>query len=332
MRVAHFSDLHVLALDGVAWARYLNKRITGVANLALRRAPLDELSGVWRAAAARMPRRLRKKDFHRTGYVKRVAREIARVGVDHVVVTGDVTNLALEPEFAAARTILEGELHMGPIDVSMVPGNHDLYTRGALRDRRFGQFFADYTHSDLDVGVDVGPGRFPYVKLRGPCAVIGLSSAVPTPPLVASGELGAAQLEAFSRALALEEVRKRTPVVLVHHPPIPPRTARKMFMQGLRDGAELLDRMRDVPRGLVLHGHLHKRVQSRFPTRAGELLVIGATSASLHHEHHARMAGFNVYEIDAAGRITSVEAHVLDPNQAAFHREDVPSVATTEHW
>jgi len=332
MRVAHFSDLHVLALEGVGWARYMNKRITGVANLALRRAPLEELSGAWRAAAARMPKRLRKKDFHVTAYVKRVAREIARVGVDHVVVTGDVTNLALEPEFAVARTILEGELHVGPRDISIVPGNHDLYTRGALRDRRFGQFFADYTHSDLDVGVDVGAGHFPYVKLRGPIAIVGLSSAVPKPPLVASGELGAAQLDALSRALAHAEVEKRTPVVLVHHPPIAPRTATKMFMQGLRDGGELLARLGDLPRGLVLHGHLHKRVQSRWPTRAGELLVVGATSASLHHEHAARMAGFNVYDFDDAGALRSVEAHVLDPDQGAFHREEVPSVATDRHW
>jgi len=50
MRIAHFSDLHVLALGGVGWARYLNKRLTGVANLALRRAPLEELTGLWRTA------------------------------------------------------------------------------------------------------------------------------------------------------------------------------------------------------------------------------------------------------------------------------------------
>jgi len=328
MRIAHFSDLHVLSLDGVGWSRYLNKRITGVANLALRRAPLDELSGGWRAAAERVPSRLRKKDFHRTAYVRAVAREIAKTGVDHVVVTGDVTNLALEPEFAAARDIVEGELHLAPRDVSIVPGNHDLYTRGALRARRFGQFFAEYTHSDLDVGVEVGAGRFPYVKLRGPCAIVGLSSAVPRAPLVASGELGAAQLEAFSRALAHDEVRRRTPVVLVHHPPIAPPTATKMFMQGLRDGAELLARLRDAPRALVLHGHLHKRVQSR----VGEIVVVGATSASLHHEHEARMAGFNVYAFDDAGALASIEAHVLDANEASFHREQVPAVAAAEHW
>ncbi len=331
MRIAHFSDLHVLALDGVGIARYLNKRLTGAVNLALRRAPLDELRGAWRAAASRVPSGLRRKDFHRTGYVRHVAREIARSRIDHVVITGDVTNLALEPEFVAARTILEGELHLGPRDISLVPGNHDLYTRGALRDRRFTQFFADYTRSDLDVGVDVGPGHFPYVKLRGPVAIVGLSSAVPKPAFIASGEIGHDQLEALSRALDHDEVKKRTVVVLVHHPPVAPRSRVAMFTKGLRDGAELCERLSHLPRGLVLHGHLHKRVQSHLPTKTGELLVVGATSASLHHEHEARMSGFNVYEIADDGALASIEAHVLDAAEETFRRVDVP-VAAGAHW
>jgi 3',5'-cyclic AMP phosphodiesterase CpdA len=321
----------VLALDGVGWARYLNKRLTGVANLALRRAPLEELSGAWRAAAKRMPKRFRKKDVHRTEFVRRVAREIQNARADHVAITGDVTNLALEPEFAAARAILEGELHLTPRDVSLVPGNPDVYTRGALRDRRFTQFFADYTHSDLDVGVDIGPGHFPYVKLRGPCAIVGLSSAVPRPPFVAAGELGEAQLDALSSALEHPEVKRRTPVILLHHPPQGPESPLKMAMEGLRDGSALVRRLRGVQRGLVLHGHLHRRMRGRIVTDAGELTVVGAASASLHHEHEARMSGFNVYEYDDAGELTAIEAHVLDPSESTFRKETIP-LAPDPYW
>lgn len=331
MRIAHFSDLHVLALEGVGWARYMNKRLTGVANLALRRAPLDELSGAWRAAAERMPKRFRKKDFHRTEFVRTVAREIAKTRVDHVAITGDVTNLALEPEFAAARTILEGELHLGPGDISLVPGNHDLYTRGALKQRRFGQFFADYTHCDIDAGVDIGSGHFPYVKLRGPCAIIGLSSAVPRLPFVAAGVLGNAQLDALSRALEHPEVKRRAPVILLHHPPLGPQSKTKMITEGLHDAAEFQERLQALPRGLVLHGHLHKRMQGRIPTKWGALTVVGAASASLHHEHEARMSGFNVYEFDDDGTLASIESHVLDPTESTFHKEPIPE-APAHYW
>lgn len=324
MRIAHFSDLHVLSLEGVGFRRYLNKRFTGLANLALRRAPLEELSGLARAVGERVPGEWRRKDVHRATYVRAVAREVGRVGVDHVAITGDLTNLSLEAEFLAARDILEGELHLEPSEVSIVPGNHDVYTRGALRGRRFTEYFAEYTRGDLDVGVDVGPGHFPYVKLRGPCAVIGLSSAVPRLPFVAAGEIGLPQLEALSRALEHPEVRRRLPVILVHHPPERPSGTVKAVMESLRDGGRLYERLRGLGRGLVLHGHLHRRKQHRIVTDAGSLLVAGAASASLHHEQETRMSGFNVYDIDDAGELVHIDAHVLDPVSGRFHHEPVP--------
>src|SRR5208282_3996755 len=135
MRIAHFSDLHVLDLEGVGAHRFLNKRMTGYAML-----------------------RMNRSHIHRSSTVGAIAREIAKSGVDHVVVTGDLTNLALESEFAAVRRIFDQELRLSPHDVSIVPGNHDVYTRGALTSRRFSTYFADYMTSDLpDLAIDVGP-------------------------------------------------------------------------------------------------------------------------------------------------------------------------------
>src|SRR5262245_33433560 len=162
MRVAHFSDLHVLALEGVEASRFFNKRFTGWVNL-----------------------RLKREHKHRPGHVRAVAREVARAKVDHVVITGDLTNLALEQDFEAVKLLIEEELGLPADDVTIVPGNHDLYTNGAMRSRRFTKFFAPYLASDLpDLAAEIDLGRFPIVKLRGPLALIGMSSAVPRPPLV----------------------------------------------------------------------------------------------------------------------------------------------------
>lgn len=301
MHIAHFSDLHVLSLEGVGAMRFMNKRLSGLANL-----------------------RFKRQHAHRTSYVRAVAKEIARVRADHVVVTGDLTNLALEQEFLAARTLLEEELHLTPDHVSIVPGNHDFYTRGALRGRRFTEYFRQYVKCDLDVAVDIGSGHFPFVRLRGPCAFIGLSSAVPRVPFVAAGVLGKPQLAALRRALAHPEVRKRLPVLLVHHPLHNPPSRLKAYVEGLRDADALIDALRDVPRGLVLHGHLHDRVWRSLKTTTGEVFAIGATSASLHHETETRMSGFNLYDIDdATGAIANVEAHVFDPAAETFHIERI---------
>ena len=305
MRIAHFSDLHVLALDGVPTHRFFNKRFTGWVNLRVKRA-----------------------HKHRPAHVRAVAREIARAKVDHVVITGDLTNLALEQEFVAVRELLEEHLGLDPHQISAVPGNHDLYTRGAMRDQRFTKYFHDYVASDLpDLCADIPLGRFPFVKLRGPVAIIGLSSAVPRPPLMASGQLGKAQLEALSRILTHPEVQKRTPVILLHHPIHNPPSKMKTFVEGLWDADALIAKLAGLHRGLLLHGHLHIRRQRALGTPVGEMLSVGATSASLHHDHEHKMAGFNLYEFDDTGKLGKIEAHVLDAEADSFHIELVPLVA-----
>jgi 3',5'-cyclic AMP phosphodiesterase CpdA len=296
VRLAHFSDLHLLSLDGIPMHRFLNKRVTGFANLKLKRGSI-----------------------HRAAYVRSIAREIRRIGVDHVVVTGDLTNLALEPEFELAREVLENDLGFSPKDVTVVPGNHDVYTRGSHAKKRFATYFADYLVSDLpELSVDVGAGRFPVVKLRGTVAIIGLCSAVPRLPFVAAGRLGALQLRALERIVKHPEVAGRTPVIAIHHPPHNPHSKLKSMLEGLDDAALLWTSMTSVPAFVMLHGHLHKRVRRDDHTGAGKAVTLGATSASLHHDSRDKMAGFNVYEIGEGGALGSPEAHVLETS-GGFH-------------
>lgn len=302
MRVAHFSDLHVLDLNGVPATRFMNKRFTGWVNL-----------------------KMKREHKHRPGYVRAIAKEITRAKVDHVVITGDLTNLALEQEFEATRRLLQEELHLDPEQVTVVPGNHDLYTRGALRTKRFSTYFERFMESDLpDLAADLELGRFPVVKLRGPLAIIGLTSAVPRLPLVSSGELGKKQIAALERILAHEEVRKRTPVIALHHPIHNPPSWVETTLRGLWDARGLTDALARVERGLLLHGHLHFRVQRELPTQAGSMISVGATSASLDHLEAHKMAGFNLYDFDGAGKLSNIEAHVYRTDDEKFRVESVP--------
>jgi 3',5'-cyclic AMP phosphodiesterase CpdA len=302
MRIAHFSDLHLLSLAGMGPTRFLNKRLTGYANL-----------------------RLKRGSIHRSAYVRAIAKEIMRQGVDHVVITGDLTNLALEAEFELAREVVRDDLGLDASRVSVVPGNHDVYTSGSEKKLRFANYFADYIASDLPLlAVSVPAGRFPFVKLRGPVAIIGLSSAITRPPFVAAGHLGRSQLHALTRILDDDEVRKRTPIIAIHHPIHNPPSRLKAALEGLSDAAELNEILQRVPRGLVLHGHLHRRVQRELLTTGGSLASVGATSASLHHADQARSAGFNLYEIDDTGTVTHIDAQVFDPERGTFRVQTIP--------
>ena len=301
MRIAHLSDLHLLDLEGAVPTRLFNKRLTGYANL-----------------------RLKRGHQHKPLPVEAAARELRARGVDHVVVTGDVSNLALEREFDRVRVVLEEELGLAPEDVSLVPGNHDAYTSGSVRARRFSTWFARWTTTDLPE--IAGPGEFPFVRLRERVAIIGLSTAVARPPLVASGELGDRQLDALARALAHPEVRSRTPIVLQHHPIHNPPSRWKALVEGLIDARAEIDALQSTRRGLVLHGHLHRRMHRRIATRDGSWQSVGATSASLLHDDPDRMAGYNLYEVGDDGEVRVLGARRFHRASGGFEDAEIPEL------
>jgi 3',5'-cyclic AMP phosphodiesterase CpdA len=303
--LAHLSDPHVLDLRGVALHRLLlNKRLTGWMNL-----------------------RLKRGHKHRPAIVEAMMADLRALAPDHVAVTGDLTNLALEPEFEAARAMIE-RLGMHPSQVSVIPGNHDLYTEGARRAGRFGSFFAKYITSDLDLAVDLPGGRFPFVRLRGDLALIGLSSAVPRLPLISSGHLGDAQRRALREALAHPEVASRAAVVLSHHPVVDPRGRLRPYMRGLEDIADFraaLDHGRDV---LALHGHWHVSGHEKIRASSGATIHrLGATSASLLHDGPGKMASYNVYEVDRATGLVRAHARVWNALRERFEDAALPDGA-----
>jgi hypothetical protein len=120
------------------------------------------------------------------------------------------------------------------------------------------------------------------------------------------------------------EVRSRTPIVLQHHPWHNPVSLTKWLLEGLID-AHLEGRLlRRIERGLLLHGHLHRRIHRTMPTESGHIDAVGATSASLLHASDERMAGFNVYEVAGDGAITAITSHRLVPETQAFREVPIP--------
>lgn len=302
VRIAHLSDLHLLSLEGVGPARFLNKRLTGYINL-----------------------RFKRHSIHKAFAVHAAAKAIRAMDIDHVVVTGDLTNLALETEFELVARFFRDDLALPPERVSLVPGNHDTYTHGAYRSRRFVQFFEPYLRSDLQELSDKGRlNCFPFVHLRGPAAIIGLSTALPRPPLVSSGNIGGEQLDVLTRLLEHPEVKSRTPILLQHHPWHNPARLSKCLLEGLSDAPAEARLFSHLPRGLLLHGHLHRRVHRKLDTDSGHLDAVGATSASLLDERDERMAGFNVYEIGQDGALGTIKSYRLELETRTFREVPIP--------
>lgn len=283
--LAHISDLHALRLDGVRPLDFLShKRLGGAANLLTRR-----------------------RDKHPLRLFSALVDDLNRVRPDHVVVTGDLVNLSLPSEFDEARAQLD-RLALGPEGVTVIPGNHDVYTRGAARHREFERALAPYACSDGE-----REPCFPLLRLRDGLAIIGLSTARPSPVPFADGRLGPAQLARAEELLARHADRFR--LLLLHHPPVDNRHA---FLRGLRDRAALQAMLSRVGAELVLHGHEHRDLVAELPGPSGPIPVLGIGSGTYDDPRRERRARYRLIHVE--GRAFTVETRVHDPASGRFER------------
>ncbi len=123
--------------------------------------------------------------------------DIKAMAPDHIAVTGDLVNVGLAAEFATGLNFLRslGDGH----DVTVVPGNHDAYVRSTAHHSLLN--WGDYMRGDGVNGDVTAEEAFPFVRRRDGVALVGVSTAVPTHPFMATGKVGRAQRERLGRIL-----------------------------------------------------------------------------------------------------------------------------------
>lgn len=253
----------------------------------------------------------RKRRFiHRLDVADAIVSDLKRQAPDHIAVTGDLVNLGLPQEYRAARAWLRG---LGtPDKVSVIPGNHDIYCRVEPPDDCL-CLWSDYMQPDAlgralgDDGAGQSAEMFPYVRQLGPVALVGVNSAVPTPPFVARGRVGDRQRDILRQRLHSIAGKDLFACVMVHHPPMPGLTARS---RELSDAAQLIELFGEAPVGLVIYGHNHRDdvawVENR-SVNGGTVAVCGAASASAGRRYKDEpRARYYLYEFEGAGRDLTV--------------------------
>ena len=100
MKIGHISDIHWLDTTGARPADFLNKRLSGAFNLLVGRA---------------------KKHSKETA--KLALETLKDKAVDHLIVAGDLSNLALPGEFSGVKKVLN--TYFEDAQMTIVPGNHD---------------------------------------------------------------------------------------------------------------------------------------------------------------------------------------------------------------
>ncbi|UNE53755.1 metallophosphoesterase family protein [Bartonella machadoae] len=264
--LAHISDVHLSPLPQPSLFELCGKRLTGYLN--------------WQ-----------KKRKHKmaTDVLETLMDALKKTNPDHLVISGDLVNLALDKEFEQAHTWL---LNQGqPQDISLTFGNHDAYVRGALQ--KACTLFQPWITGDFPQNPAL---PFPYMRIRKNVAIIGTSSAIATPPFQAFGYFGKRQAQALSQLLNEAATRNLFRVVMIHHPPFHHATSWHKKLWGIN---RFLDVIKHHGCELVLHGHTHLPTLHTITGTMGTIPIVGVTSASQAFGNKKPPAGFNLFAIES---------------------------------
>ena len=102
--LAHLSDPHLPPLPSLRLRDLAGKRALGYLNWTRNR-----------------------RNVHKRDVLDALVSDLQAQKPDHIAITGDLVNLALEAEFAPSRAWLESV--GAPDRVTVIPGNHDAYVR-----------------------------------------------------------------------------------------------------------------------------------------------------------------------------------------------------------
>lgn len=288
-KIAHLSDPHLGPLAEFSLHQLLGKRATGYVN--------------WRR---------KRRHAHDMEVLALIVADIRAQTPDHVACTGDVAHIGLPNEFKTAVTFLDT---LGPrADVSFVPGNHDAYARSSLKP--LATLLGPWSSSDD------GTVGYPWYRERGPVALIGLNTGIPTLPLMATGRVGREQIAKAEILLDRAKAAGLIRVVLIHHPP---------YLGGARRTRELLDAdafesmLRRKGADLVLHGHNHRFSLAWRPGPDHDIPIVGVPSASIGPLGHGEMASWHLIKIegDAKAPSISVEQRGFEPDGTVRMRQEI---------
>ncbi|WP_332842123.1 metallophosphoesterase family protein [Anaeromyxobacter terrae] len=272
---------------------------------------LGHISDLHVSDRSRYPRNgfsARDCEKHSARLAKGLLDALREIGVDHLVVTGDLTFSGEPREFERAADLLRPFAEARKLTV--VPGNHDLWTEDSVETARFLRALGPD-----GLGMKKAVPSYPHVVPLGDEAVlVALDSARwGEDPWTTPGRIGGDQLRA-AREIVREHAKLGRAVVLAfhHHVVLPPERVPSdvhVARMPLADADQVVRLVADLPVAAVLHGHRHTAFRVDLPGAAGATPVLCAGSASRVADEPVRRARAYVYEIDRTG-VRSVEALV----------------------
>jgi 3',5'-cyclic AMP phosphodiesterase CpdA len=213
---------------------------------------------------------------------------ISEQKVDHLVISGDLTDNASERDFEIFRRMLNKYGFLKGEKLSIIPGNHDIFG-GAQKAEDIFSFpercnsvnynkrvstFLSYFPEVIDNCFYMSPKNFfPFAKKINNTLIVGLNSIAKyskiSNPFGSNGEIDATQFGELFEILKNVDKDIKNRVVLIHHHFNKLKSDSKSTFGSIRAGIEkqtmklrgkrrLLKLFREFKVDLVMHGHIHE--------------------------------------------------------------------------
>lgn len=246
--IAHISDIH-LPLESIQFPKLslVNKRFLSFLSWKKRRLSLQK----------------KRLDI--------IIDDISRESPDLLLISGDLTNLALPEEFKQAADWLH---HLPFKNINIIPGNHDALVKTQWHNSYafWSPWSQAYNHDD-----------YPIIARYGSIAVIGINTAVPTPPFFANGQVGNYQLNQIRYALQRLKKDNLFRIVILHHPPVSGIVSER---KALKDRKKLQKILYEEGVEIILFGHVHRTITRKFLNTNIPMLGIASASSNSSRPYH----------------------------------------------
>ena len=229
---------------------------------------------------------------------KLLVEQIQKIKWDHLVISGDLTQLSLERGFSLARETLE-PLLKDRERVTIIPGNHDRYVRQSGAKDYYKQYFGEF-FGDEEIHVR---------KLNSDWVIVGWDSAHPNDWSTASGTVRRSTIQATENLLS--SFPEKTRFIVVNHYPLTfPEGWEVDHFHELYNLVPVRNWILRHPNiRLYLHGHIHRNWQHRLSRDSAPELLLLNSASSTSRLHPGQKSSF--HQIELAGEKVKVSPILL---------------------
>jgi len=234
---------------------------------------------------------LHLNSFYNDSIFKRInylLKQISENKVDHLIITGDITDNASEKDFEIFRRMLTKHGFMKGEKLSLIPGNHDIFggvqkaediftfpekCNAVNYNKRVNNFLSYFPEAFSNCEYLSSKNFFPFTKIIDNTLIVGLNSIAQysklSNPFGSNGEIDATQFGELFDILKTTEKDVKYKIILIHHHFNKLKNEARSTFGSIWSGIEkqtmklkgkrrLFNLFREYKVDIILHGHIHE--------------------------------------------------------------------------